>query len=56
MNEIKYKVWTGELDKCLHDCSVWLTSILSEYSDSCISDVVVSYRGSGWIVTVYYNL
>lgn len=58
IGELKLKTWEGELDNIMHDCSAWLTSVLSEYSDRCILDITVneSSDGKGWLVTVYYRM
>lgn len=54
--ELKYKMWTGNLDEIMHECSVWLTAIISEYGDAPILDVVVGETDGQWIITVYYRM
>ncbi len=54
-DEIKYKTWEGNLDESMHDCSVWLSSYIGEYSDMSVLDVVISWTGKKWIITVYYR-
>lgn len=55
-DEIKLKIWEGHIDECMHECSVWLSSIVSEYSDRCILDITVSFTDGKWLITVYYRL